>query len=122
MTTQDSTPEIDQDMLNKIFDQCEALKKLENAPATLEDAIQRIMQLETVLDDLARASEIAQYSKQYDRANTYIREAEEILQNRIREPEIEQGDFKFTMVEGTMTDETRAAITERANEQAKGNA
>lgn len=101
----DNTPEIDQDELNKIFDQCEALKALENAPATLEDAIQRILRLETVMDDLVRATEIAQYSKQYHLAEVYMAQAEEILQDRIIVPEIDQGNFNLTVIEGD-ADET----------------
>lgn len=102
-----------QEELDAIFDQCEALKALENAPATLEDAIQRIMRLETALDDLARATEIAQFSKQYHLANTYIEEAEELLKDRIIVPEIEQGGFNLTVVEGNADDELVKRVAEQ---------
>ena len=79
--------------------------QLENAPETLEDAVRRIMQLETALDDLVRATEIAQYSKQYHLAEVYMAQAEELLQDRIIVPELEQGDFNLTVIEGN-ADET----------------
>ena len=78
---------------------------LENAPENLEDAIRRIMSLETALDDLVRATEIAQYSKQYHLAEVYMAQAEELLQDRIIVPELDTGDFNLTVIEGT-ADET----------------
>lgn len=85
--------------------------KLENAPETLEDAIQRIMRLEMCLDDLSRAAEIAQFSKQYHLTETYIREAEELLEARIIVPEEEQGDFKLTVIEGELDEDVIKAAS-----------
>lgn len=87
--------------------------KLENAPETLEAAIERIMRLETALDDLARATEIAQFSKQYHLANTYIEEAEELLKDRIIVPEIEQGDFNLTVIEGKADKDLLTKVAEQ---------
>lgn len=87
--------------------------KLENAPETLEDAVRRIMRLEMALDDLARATEIAQFSKQYHLAETYIREAEELLETRIIVPEVEQGDFNLTVIEGSADEELIKKVAEQ---------
>lgn len=96
----------------------EPLIKLVNAPETLEDAIERIMRLEMCLDDLARATEIAQFSKQYHLAETYIREAEELLEARIVIPEEDQGDFKFTLLEGEVSEETKQAWADKVKNNA----
>lgn len=95
-------------------DECAAAPevKLENAPETLEKAIERIMRLEMCLDDLARATEIAQFSKQYHLANTYVEEAEELLQTRIIVPEEEHRDMKITVVEGDIDDNVIKAVKE----------
>lgn len=61
----------------------------------------RCFQLENALDDLMRAVEIAQYTKQYTATEVFVRAAEDLLQDRITIPEIEQGDRKFTIVETT---------------------
>ena len=92
-----------EEVLNEELEQPKIV--LENAPETLEDAIRRIMSLETALDDLVRATEIAQYSKQYHLAEVYMAQAEELLQDRIIVPEIDTGDFNLTVIEGT-ADET----------------
>lgn len=76
------------------------------------DLQRRIYKLENTLDDLARSVEIAQYSKQYQITETFIREATELLADRLTFPEIEQGDRKFTIVEGEVSDEIKAAIQE----------
>ena len=113
------------DINTEVKDLDDALNSIElpeveliNAPETLEDAIQRIMRLEMALDDLARATEIAQFSKQYHLAETYIREAEELLETRIIVPEEDHSDFKFTLLEGEVSEETKKALVDRANNNA----
>ena len=61
----------------------------------------RCFHLENALDDLMRAVEIAQYTKQYTATEVFVRCAEELLQDRITLPEAEQGDQKFTIVESS---------------------
>ena len=58
----------------------------------------RILKLENCLDDLGRSVEIAQYSKQYQVTEAFVRDAEELLQDRLILPELEQGKTKFTLV------------------------
>lgn len=59
----------------------------------------RMIDLENCLDDLMRSVEIAQYTKQYTVTEVFVRQAEELLKDRVVIPEIEQGDHKFTIVE-----------------------
>lgn len=59
----------------------------------------RIHKLENCLDDLGRSVEIAQYSKQYQVTEAFVRDAEELLKDRLVLPEIDQGKAKFTLVE-----------------------
>lgn len=61
----------------------------------------RLLKVENCLDDIARAAEIAQYTKQYNVTDAFTRDAEELLRDRLTLPEIAQGDDKFTLVETT---------------------
>jgi exonuclease VII small subunit len=63
------------------------------------DLQKRILKLENCLDDLSRSVEIAQYSKQYQVTEAFVRDAEELLQDRLILPELEQGKTKYTIVE-----------------------
>lgn len=66
---------------------------------------QRIYRLENCLDDLSRSVEIAQFTKQYNVTEAFVRDAESLLEDRIVIPEINQKDQKFTLVEGELTQE-----------------
>lgn len=66
---------------------------------------QRIYKLENCLDDLSRSVEIAQFTKQYNVTEAFVRDAESLLEDRIVIPEINQKDQKFTLVEGELTQE-----------------
>ena len=61
----------------------------------------RLLKVENCLDDIARAAEIAQFTRQYDVTNAFTRDAEELLKDRLVIPEDEKQDFKFTLVEST---------------------
>jgi exonuclease VII small subunit len=63
------------------------------------DLQKRILKLENCLDDLSRSVEIAQYSKQYQVTEAFVRDAEELLQDRLVLPELDQGKTKYTIVE-----------------------
>lgn len=73
----------------------------------------RMLKLENCLDDLMRSVEIAQYTKQYDLTQVFVRDAEQLLKERLTVPEIEQGDTKFTIVEGEISQETQEAIRKK---------
>ena len=66
----------------------------------------RMLKLENTLDDLMRSVEIAQYTKQYTVTEVFVRDAEELLKERLVLPEIKQGDTKFTMIEGELSQAT----------------
>lgn len=74
---------------------------------------QRCYQLENCLDDLSRSVEIAQFTKQYNVTEAFVRDAEALLKDRIVLPEIDQSNQKFTLVEGELSKETVEEI--RAN-------
>ena len=76
----------------------------------------RILKLENNLDDLMRSVEIAQYTKQYNVTEVFVRDAEELLKDRLILPEIPQGDTKIKLIEGELSQETIDQI--RANAKA----
>ena len=72
---------------------------LVNAPADLDSAVSRIQELETALDDLSRAMEIALITKQFDLVNGFRDSAEEILQTKIIVEHPNLGPMKIAIVE-----------------------
>ena len=61
----------------------------------------RMLDIENCLDDLMRAVEIAQYSKQYNVTEVYVQQATDLLVDRLIVPEVDQGAFKATIVESS---------------------
>ena len=61
----------------------------------------RMLDLENCLDDLMRAVEIAQYTKQYNVTEVFVRDAEALLKDCIVVPEHDQSNNKFTIVEAS---------------------
>lgn len=74
----------------------------------------RILKLENCLDDLSRSVEIAQYTKQYQVTETFVRDAEALLADRLVLPEANQSNTKFTLVEGELSQETIDSIRSNA--------
>lgn len=72
--------------------------QLTNLPETLDAAIARIMALEMSLDDLARASDIARYSGQFEVLDSFIASANEILETKIGVKEQEPTEMKITII------------------------
>ena len=70
----------------------------------------RILKLENCLDDLSRSLEIAQYTKQYQVTETFVRDAEVLLKDRLVLTETNQSNTKFTLVEGELSQETIDSI------------
>jgi hypothetical protein len=66
----------------------------------------RVYDLENCLDDLSRSVEIAQYSKQYQVTEAFVRDAEELLKDRLVLPEINQANTKYKIIEGDLSQET----------------
>ena len=90
-----------------------------NAPETLEDAIQRILHVEMLLEDLARAVEIAQVSGQFNILDGFRTSAEDYLTGKITVHRPDLGDFKVTVIEGEISKETQEAYKKKAEERAK---
>jgi hypothetical protein len=74
----------------------------------------RILKLENCLDDLSRSVEIAQFTKQYQVTETFVRDAEALLEDRLVLPELNQSNNKFTLVEGELSQETIDSIKSSA--------
>lgn len=77
--------------------------KLENAPETLEAAIERIQALEQALDNVCYGLEISEFTGKYDHVKPYVTEAFELLKTRIPHRDQDQGAFNATVVEGEGT-------------------
>ena len=73
----------------------------------------RILKLEHTLDDLMRSVEIAQYTKQYNVTEVFVRDAEELLKDRLVLPEINQANTKYKIIEGELSEETVKAIKDK---------
>lgn len=85
---------------NKLPDQnpFEPPEKLLNLPETLEAAIERIRALETALDDLNRASEIAQYSGQFEVLTSFRSVADDLLATKITVDNSAPSEMNIVMV------------------------
>ncbi len=87
--TQVTAPDIEsEEGLQELEEKLKDLKlahqeKYLNAPETLEQAIQRIMEVEMRLEDLARAVEIAEITGQLNMVEGFRREADECLKTKI---------------------------------------
>jgi hypothetical protein len=66
----------------------------------------RLLKVENCLDDISRAAEIAQFTRQYDVTNAFCNDATELLKDRLTLPEIEQGQTKYKILEGEISQET----------------
>jgi len=74
-----------------------------NAPTDMQDAIDRIMELEMRLEDLARASEIAEFSNNYQMIRGFRESAEAALENKITiDRPIPTESMKITVVTGEL--------------------
>lgn len=101
------------------------IKKIKEARKIIDSQQQRIWKLENTLADLARATEIAQYSQQYNVVETYRIEAEEILEDRLTIPEADQNQdpLKIRIYENgdDINQKINEHVTKKA-QQAAGNA
>jgi len=66
----------------------------------------RVLKLQNCLEDLSRSVEIAQYTKQYNVTEVFVRDAEKLLEDKLVLPEINQKDTKFKLIEGELSQET----------------
>lgn len=69
-----------------------------NAPEDIPSAIERIMQLEMRLEDLCRAVEIAQITRQFELLEGFKNQADECLQSKIVIEQPDYGPMKITVL------------------------
>jgi hypothetical protein len=74
----------------------------ENAPADYFTAVKRIMEIEMRLEDLARAAELAEITGQINMIESFRKQAEESLQNKMTIKREANGDMKLTVVTGQL--------------------
>lgn len=68
------------------------------APETLEDAVQRLLQVEMLLEDLCRAAEIAAITRNLDVLESFKRAADDYLQEKIKIQQPDYGPMKITVI------------------------
>lgn len=78
----------------------EDIKEIDEAQKIIKDLQVRLFAREQALDDLARAVEIAEVTKQYHLVTSFREAAEALLQDRLTLPEQDDSrDMKITIVE-----------------------
>jgi hypothetical protein len=95
-------PVLDDKTTKEISDKLDGMQlpvpKFLNAPEGIESAVQRIMELETALEDLSRAVEIAMVSRQFDLVEGFRSRADELLLNKIVVEQPTNNEFKLTII------------------------
>jgi hypothetical protein len=90
-----------------------------NAPADMEQAIARIMELEMRLEDLVRATEIAEASAQWHIIGGFRLDADSALKNKITVEYPQSDEPNITVVTGEVSDVTQQRLNQAITEQAK---
>ena len=75
---------------------------IDNAPKDYFAAVKRIMEVEMRLEDLARAAELAEITGQINMVESFRRQAEESLQNKMTIKREANGDMKLTVITGQL--------------------
>lgn len=76
-----------------------------NAPTDMQDAIDRIMELEMRLEDLARAAEIVEITRQFELFEGFRKAADETLEKKITiDRPIPEEKMKITIVTNDATE------------------
>ncbi|HET8688709.1 MAG TPA: hypothetical protein VFM18_19000 [Methanosarcina sp.] len=75
------------------------VQSLEVAHEHILELQKRLLKAESCLEDLGRSVEIAQVTRQYQLTEVFVREAEELLQDRLVMPTPESNGPQITMVE-----------------------
>lgn len=79
-----------------------------NAPTTLEEAIKRIFELEMRLEDLARAAEIVEITRQFELFEGFRTAANETLVTKIVRQQPSAEDFKLTVITDEKEEDVKA--------------
>lgn len=75
-----------------------------NAPETLEDAVERLLHVEMLLEDMSRAAEIAAITGQFNIIEGFRTSADEYLKGKIQIEQPDMGDFKLTVITDDKTE------------------
>ena len=75
-----------------------SVTKIKAARELILDFQRRLFKCEQALDDLARATEIAMISGQYQLLHSFIQETRECLNDRLTLPELSQEELNQKMV------------------------
>lgn len=75
------------------------IKKLTEARKVIDELQMRLLNQEQVLDDLARATEIAQYTKQFECVEQFRENALKLLEDRITVPQDDDSEMKIRIYE-----------------------
>lgn len=100
MSNKDTTTEVSEEELLKKY-----LPTYINAPEDLEQARDRILEIEMALEDLSRAVEIAQITRNFDMLDSFRSTADVILEKKILIVQPEQADLKLNVIENDMKDQ-----------------
>jgi len=70
----------------------------------------KLLSTEDALEDMARAAEIAEISGQFEMMSTFVRQANEVLAERIVRPDtsVKAGDYKMTVITDDKEDQKDA--------------
>jgi hypothetical protein len=90
-----------------------------NAPEDVEQAIERIMELEMRLEDLVRATEIAEASGQWHIIDGFRLDADSALANKITVEYPQSDQPNITLITGEISDATQERLNQSITEQAK---
>ena len=71
------------ELTDALQNEIEPVQEYDNAPVTLADAIVRLARAEFLLEDLARAAELSEITKDTRLTNVYRLESEEYLVNKM---------------------------------------
>ena len=82
--------------------------KYTNAPKRLKPAIERLYRAETLLEDLARAVEIAEITGQWQLTQTFRSQAEEYLKDKLTPEEQDVADIKIQINDWSNVDQAKA--------------
>jgi hypothetical protein len=93
MSNKSTTTEVSEEELLKKY-----LPTYVNAPEDLEQARDRILEVEMALEDLARAVEIAQVTNNMSMLDSFRQTAESVLQSKIEIVQPDQSDMKLNVV------------------------
>lgn len=81
-----------------------------NAPESIDQAIERILELEMRLEDLSRACEIASITRQFELLEGFQNQANECLERKIQIEQPDHGEMKLTVITGELdTDKKETA-------------